>query len=598
MRNVKRLWSRLFHREGTDWVIMVLRWLALGLVILLSFFDPFREGVLVSTPTVILGAVLYNVLIESLGRLFPWPRLPLNVLALDTLVATVAIYLTGGFHSSFFIVYYFVVLGIAFHLSLVQTILLALLMNFLYVAVCFINPASRQFPHAMYSLAATSALLLLIAILCGLFLEQLRRERLETERERALAARLAALNELFQRLGTSLDLQRVLQTVVTAACRLLGGDVAVISLMEKDSRHLRLAASQGLDAASLSDTRSMTDSEMMGGILEKGKPYVVEDMSTFPTQLCCLQRVFQQEGMASGASVPLLLDGEVTGFLDVGHFRQRRYTEEELSFLSSLGQEAAIAVRNARLYEAEKRQVEQLRALERLQAGFVFSVSHELHTPLTIMKTSLGLLKEEGERCSDQTRRDLLETISHHAERLEALVTELLEVTHLEAGQVTLSRQPTDLRSLLERAVRAFAPLMKRKRQSIELELPPSLRFLSVDRRRIEQVLNNLLSNAHKFTPKGGDIHVAVVEREDGVEVSVRDSGPGIPPAEQERIFDKFYTLREEREAVGLGLGLYIARQFIMLHGGRIWVESHPGEGSTFRFAIPVVTDSECTSCP
>ena len=594
MRNVTGLWSRLFHRGGTDWVIMSLRWLALGLVILLSFFDPFGEGVLVSTSTVILSAVLYNLLIECLGRLFPWPRLPLNVLALDTLVASVAIYLTGGFHSSFFIVYYFVILGIAFHLSLVQTILLALLINFLYVAVCFVNPAIRQFPHAMYSLAATSALLLLIAILCSLFLEQLRRERLETEREKALVARLAALNELFQRLGTSLDLQHVLQTVVTAACRFLEGDVAVISLMEEDSHHLRLAASQGLDPACLSNTRWIIDDKVMSTILEEGKPYVVEDISALPREVRCFQGVFQQEGMVSRACVPLLLDGEAIGFLDVGHFRPRRYTEGELAFVSSLGQEAAIAVRNARLYEAEKRQVEQLQALERLQAGFVFSVSHELHTPLTIMKTSLGLLKEEGERCSEQTRHELLETISHHTERLEALVTELLEVTRLEAGRVTLSRQPTDLRSLVERAVRAFAPLMKRKRQNIELELPRSLGPLSVDRRRIEQVLNNLLSNAHKFTPKGGDIQVAVVEGEDGVQVSVQDNGPGIPPVEQERIFDKFYTLGKGQEVAGLGLGLYIARQFIVLHGGRIWVESQPGEGSTFRFTIPGMTNLEC----
>ena len=139
VKDATELWPRLFHVEGTEWVIMVLRWLALGLVILLSFFDPFEEGVLVSTPTVILSAVLYNLLIQALGRLFPWPRLPLNVLALDTLVATVAIYLTGGVHSSFFIVYYFVILGIAFHLSLVQTVLLALLINLLYAAVCFIN---------------------------------------------------------------------------------------------------------------------------------------------------------------------------------------------------------------------------------------------------------------------------------------------------------------------------------------------------------------------------------------------------------------------------------------------------------------------------
>jgi len=575
---------------------MALRWLALGLVLLLSFFDPFTEGVLIPISTVILGAVIYNLLIQALGHIFPWPRLPLNILALDTLVATVAIYLTGGFHSSFFIVYYFVILGIAFHLNLVQTVLLALLINCLYAATCFINPAGRQFPYAIYSLAGTSAILLLIAILCALFLEQLRQERLETERERALVARLTALNELFQRLGTSLDLQHVLQTVVMASCRFLEADVAVLSLMEKEGHHLRPAALQGLDPTSLSHARWRVDQELMSVILEGDSPYVVEDISALPKRFPSFRALSQQEGIVSGASMPLLLDGEAIGFLDVGHFRPHRYTEDELAFLRALGREAAIAVRNARLYEAEKRQVEQLRALERLQAGFVSSVSHELHTPLTIVKTSLGLLKEEGERCSEQARRELLEAISHHTGRLEALVTDLLEVTRLEAGQVTLSRQPTDLRPLVERAVQAFAPLMKRKRQTIRLELPPSLCSVSVDRRRIEQVLDNLLSNAHKFTPKGGKVCVAVVEREDEMEVSIQDNGPGIPLTEQERVFDKFYTLAKDQGGVGIGLGLYLARQFIVLHGGRIWVESRPGEGSTFRFTIPGMANLECAS--
>ncbi|MEA3345288.1 MAG: ATP-binding protein [Chloroflexota bacterium] len=579
-------WSQLLHLEGAEKVTATLRWLALGLVILLSFFDPFEAGVLVPVSTVILGAAIYNLLIQALGHIFPWPRLPLNVLALDTLVATVAIYLTGGFHSSFFIVYYFIILGIAFHLNLVQTVLLALLINFLYAAICFINPAGRQIPWATYSLAATSAILLMIAILCALFLEQLHHERLETERERALVTRLRALNELFQRLGTSLDLQHVLQTVVTASCRFLEADVALISLMEQDGHHLRLAALQGLDPASLSDERWLADEELVDAILEEEGPYLVEDLSTLSKQLPSLQAV-QQEGIVSGASMPLLLDEEAIGFLNVGYFEPHRCTEGELSFLSGLGQEAALAVRNVRVYEAERRQVEQLQDLEQLQSNFIFSVSHELQTPLTIMKTSLGLLKEEGSRCSEETRRELVETISHHTERLEDLVADLLEVTRLEAGQVTLSRQPTDMHSIAEQAVQDFAPLAKHKRQVLALDLPPDPCLVSVDRRRIEQVLDNLLSNAHKFTPKGGEIRVSLRESEEEVEVSVGDNGPGIPLAEQERIFEKFYARVNGQGATGIGLGLYLARQFVSLHSGRIWVESQPGKGSTFRFTIP-----------
>ena len=587
MERARELVTHLFQFRGRDAIFMGLRWLALLLVLVLSFFNPFTVGVLLPMSTVFPAVVVYNLLMQALGRLFVWPRRPLNLLALDTLVAAVAIYLTGGFHSSFFIIFYFVVVGVAFYLNLVQTVVVALLLHVLYVIICLLNPASRQFPYMIYSVLVKSAMLPLVGILCALFLEQLRRERQETERERALASRLTALNELFQRLSTSLDLQHVLQTVVTASCQILKADIALVSLIEDDGRHLRPAAVHGMDSASLSDLRWPMEDELVATMLETGQPYVFTQSSPAPEQYHPLLTTLQREGLVCGASVPLLLDGQPIGFLDVGHRGTRHYSAEDRTFLSALGQEAAIAVRNARLYQAEKRQVEQLQALERLQASFVSSVSHELRTPLTILMTSLALLREQGDACPPETRQELLETIEHHAERLEALVTDLLEVTRLEAGQVTLSRQPTDLRTIVRRTVQAFAPLTEERQQEVVLDLPPHLSLVSVDRRRIEQVLNNLLSNAHKFTPKGGHIRVSVRDREEEVEVSVQDDGPGIPLSEQERVFEKFYTGSTSRGLAGIGLGLYIARQLVSLHGGNIWVQSQPGVGSTFYFTIP-----------
>ena len=584
---IKDLKAYLLRPRGKDTVFMGLRWLALLLVLILSLFNPFTVGVLLPMSTVFLAVVVYNLLMQALGRLFVWPRRPLNLLALDALVAAVAIYLTGGFHSSFFVIFYFIVAGAAFYLNLVQTVVVALLLHVLYVTICLLNPASHQFPYTIYSVVVKSALLPLVAILCALFLEQLRQERQETERERALVSRLTALNEIFQQLSTSLDLQHVLQTVVTASCRVLEADVAFVSLVEEDGRRLRPAAVHGMDSVSLADVRWPMEDELVTTMLETGRPYVFTPSFPPPEQYRLFLTTLQHEGIVCGASVPLLLNGRPIGFLDVGHREPRDYSAEDLTFLSALGQEAAIAVRNARLYQAEKRQVEQLQALERLQAGFVSSVSHELRTPLTILMTSLALLREQGEACSAEMRRELLETIEHHAKRLEGLVADLLEVTRLEAGQVTLSRQPTDLRALVKRTAQAFVPLMQERAQTIALDLPPRLSPVSVDRRRIEQVLNNLLSNAHKFTPRGGHIQVSVREREEAVEVSVQDDGPGIPPQEQEHIFDRFYTLSTGRSPAGVGLGLYIARQLVSLHGGSIGVESQPGAGSRFYFTIP-----------
>jgi K+-sensing histidine kinase KdpD len=587
MQKIKKLSIKLLRSGRKNDAFMGLRWLALLLVLILSLFNSYTQGVLLPMSTVLPLVVVYNLMILALGRKFAWTRRPLNLLVLDALIAAFAIYLTGGFHSSFFIVFYFIVAGAAFYLNLVQTVIVALILQVLYITICLLNPSSHQFPYAIYNIVVTSALLPLVGLMCSLFLEQIHRERQETEREKILVSRLTALNELLQRLTTSLDLQHVLQTVVTATCRLLDADIALISLVEEDGLHLQPVAVHGMDNVSLTGLRWPLDDQLVTAILETGQPYIYNQISSFPGQYDDYQKILRDEGIVCGASAPLFLNGKPIGFLDVGHHQPHQYDAEDLTFIHSLGEEAAIAVRNARLYEAEKQQVEQLRTLERLQADFVSSVSHELRTPLTILRTSLELLREQGKKCPPERRQELLETIDHHAERLDAMVADLLQVTRLEAGQVTLSRQSTDLRMLVKRTVRAFVPLMDQREQMVTLDLPSRLGLVSIDRRRIEQVLNNLLSNAIKFTAKGGDIQMSVKESERAIEVGIQDDGPGIPVQEQERIFKKFYTLATSRGLAGMGLGLYIARRLVELHGGSIGVESQPGEGSRFYFEIP-----------
>jgi signal transduction histidine kinase len=295
----------------------------------------------------------------------------------------------------------------------------------------------------------------------------------------------------------------------------------------------------------------------------------------------------------------------------------RAFTEEDLTFLSALGQEAQLAIRNAHLFEREREQVARLRALEQLQAGFVSVVSHELRTPLTCIKTSVELLRatlptvaghRPGSACACATgaggtaqaeaQAELIRTIEDHTGHLESLVADLLEVTRLEAGQATLARQPTDLRPLIRPVVDDLHPLSDRKRQAVRLHLPdlPTIGGhrpgsgtpqVEVDRRRIEQVLSNILSNAIKFTPKLGEIDVSLTETPNAVQVCVADNGPGIAKEDQARIFDKFYVVSDGRGLAGLGLGLYLVRQNIELHGGRIWVTSQEGQGATFCLSLP-----------
>jgi signal transduction histidine kinase len=232
------------------------------------------------------------------------------------------------------------------------------------------------------------------------------------------------------------------------------------------------------------------------------------------------------------------------------------------------------------------------RALLEAQSSFISAISHELRTPLTCIKTSIELLQAKAQE-SDENERELLQTIADHTARLEKLVTDLLQMMRLEAGQLTLTRQPTDVAVLLRRAAAALEPLRRSKGQSLELDLPDDLPRAWIDRERIEQVAANLLSNAIKFTPPGGRIRLTLrhIPHEKVLAVAVSDNGPGIAPEEQERIFTKFYTGR--RSASGIGLGLYLARQLVELHGGHITVESTPGQGSTFTFTIPLEVASD-----
>ncbi len=582
-----------FLPPGTARQILLLRWLALLLVVALHWFDRSSDGVIFPLPQMAGVVVLYNGLLLLLMRFVPWLRRPLNYLAVDTVVATLTVFLTGGYHSSFFVLYIFITIGAAFFLELVTTVVVTLGIGLIYVGACYVNPAGLDLPYAQYIMAAKLLGLLVVSVLCGLLLEQLRREHRETERERALAQRLRTLNDLFQHLNTTLDLEHTLQTVAEAPAALLGADLTIIALLDEDGRHLSVATAMGIDVALLAEHEWALDDALVSAVLASGEPYVVDQprgyVNALPPSLGNHQAI---QALHLVVMVPLTLNDEPLGVLHVAYSGNETLTEDDLAFLRALGQEAALAIRNARLYEREREQVARLRALDKLQDGFVSAVSHELRTPLTCIRTSVDLLQATSSGFSEE-QVDLIGTVGQHVARLEALVAELLEVTKLEAGQVTLSTQPTDLCQTVGRVVDYLRPLFERKRLAVQSHLPEAAGLVDVDRRRIEQVLTNILDNAVRFTPKGGRIDIHLSEPPGTVQICIADSGPGIPRKDLTRVFDRFYVADDGRGLSGVGLGLFIAQQMVELHGGRIWVESQPAHGSTFCFSLPVIAQEE-----
>ena len=225
--------------------------------------------------------------------------------------------------------------------------------------------------------------------------------------------------------------------------------------------------------------------------------------------------------------------------------------------------------------------------IEQLRTDLLATVAHELRTPLTLIRTSIGLLLDDVSD-PDMERR-LLFNIKLSADRMHLLVTDLLDLARLRSGQAEMYLRSVDVAEMVEAATRLMQPLFDSTNQKLTTTVPePSPRIVA-DPRRIERVLLNLLSNAHKFAPERSTIVVDVQNRDDGVEFSVSDSGPGIPDDVMPRLFEQFYTGRTSSSShdIGVGLGLPIARGIVESHGGRMWVESRVGEGAAFRFVLP-----------
>jgi signal transduction histidine kinase len=219
---------------------------------------------------------------------------------------------------------------------------------------------------------------------------------------------------------------------------------------------------------------------------------------------------------------------------------------------------------------------------------FIDTLSHELKTPLTSIIAAAGLLAEELEATGDESYQKLIQTIIHNANTLETRLAELLDIVKTGSGKLQLQLEPVDMKSLILGTCMQISPLLRGKQQTLNTELPDSIPIIHGDGQRLEQVLLNLMTNAAKFTPEGGKITVRVRKQDTGLVVDIHDDGIGIAKDQQDRLFKPYSRLSSDRQRhPGLGLGLALAKQVVELHGGRIWVESEPGKGSTFSFFIP-----------
>jgi two-component system phosphate regulon sensor histidine kinase PhoR len=271
---------------------------------------------------------------------------------------------------------------------------------------------------------------------------------------------------------------------------------------------------------------------------------------------------------------------EVAGEVEVGTIRPRNFSVTSAP-VNAAGARSAVLV----LHD-----ITELRRLERVRRDFVANVTHEFKTPLTAIQGFAETLLA-GALDDKKNRERFVEIIREHAQRLARLTDDLLKLSRIEAGQLELELRPGSVAVLVKKCVDTARLKAEAKGISISTDLPPNLPFVRADAAWLGEVLQNLLDNAVQYTPPDG--HIRITAESDGklVTVSVADTGIGIPEADLERIFERFYRVdaARSREAGGTGLGLSIARHIVEAHGGRIWVESAVGQGSRFHFSIPAV---------
>lgn len=331
------------------------------------------------------------------------------------------------------------------------------------------------------------------------------------------------------------------------------------------------------------------DGTLIERALRKGEPQV-EHEEVFP------EEVWHRRTL-SHVVVPLKMEARVTGAIAVLSAERESVQEDDVEVLVHLANQVAVALENARAYERERLAAKQMEDAEAFKARFLANMSHDLREPLnSIIGFSRLMLKGLDGPLTDQQRDDL-HRVYENSQRLLELINDILTISQIQAGLMELEIQPVNLEEIVNSVIPTARALVRGKEVELVRQIPDSLAPVWCDAGRIRQVLVHLLTNAAKFTEEG-EIVLKVWTDDEQTYVSVRDTGLGISKEDSERIFARFEKGKNGyRRSAGMGLGLALTKEFVEMHGGRIWFTSEMGQGTTFTFSLPLrrpVDEVEC----
>ncbi len=402
-----------------------------------------------------------------------------------------------------------------------------------------------------------------------------------------------ALGEISQAVSSTLDVDTVLATIISHAVELAQGEAGVIYEYDDEEEVFRVKASHRMEQAVLGALRAAPlkhGEGAMGRAAVQRTPVEVEDMldehSVTPRRLRAL---IGGSRYRSCLAIPLLLDHRTIGGMVVFRRLAGRFPEQSVRLLQTVASQSVVALQNARLFREIDEKGQQLQIASQHKSQFLANMSHELRTPLNAVLGYTELLLDAIYGELSQEVKTVVERIDHNGRHLLGLINDVLDLSKIEAGQLTLSLADYSMHEVVNTGLAAVESLGAEKNLRLKVNVPSDLPIGRGDERRITQVFLNLLGNAIKFTEEG-EVKVDVAAANEHFVVSVSDTGPGIPEHQRQKIFEEFHQADSSSTRLkgGTGLGLSIAKRMIELHGGRIWVESAVGKGSTFSFELPV----------
>jgi len=409
-------------------------------------------------------------------------------------------------------------------------------------------------------------------------------------------AELRALGEVSQAVNSTLDLNEVLNTIVTKAVQLSETDAGAIYDYDETKREFGLRSTYGMDEAMIAAIKErhvrISDPGIGPATLQR-TPVAIADVRDQPASE--IFDMVMRAGFRALLIAPLLgAEQRIVGALVVRRKRPGEFSKQTIDLLQTFGAQSVLAIQNARLFSEIGEKGKQLEIASQHKSQFLANMSHELRTPLNAILGYTELILDNIYGDTPDKMRGVLERIASNGKHLLGLINDVLDLSKIEAGQFTLSLTDYSIKNVVQSVFSVVESLATAKKLALKTEVPPGLPSAHGDERRLTQVLLNLVGNAIKFTDKG-EVAIRASVTDESYTLSVRDTGPGIAETDQNKIFEEFQQADSSatKKKGGTGLGLSISKRIVEMHGGRIWVESTVGYGSTFSFAVPLNVEQQ-----